>query len=53
MGKYQWLLAAGLVAATGAVQASNIGAGVVAGTLGIGAQVSYIQRQLFWPVSDN
>lgn len=41
MGKYQWLLAAGLVAATGAVQASNIGAGVVAGTLGIGAQVSY------------
>lgn len=41
MGKYQWLVAAGLVLAGSAAQASNVGAGVVAGTLGIGGQVSY------------
>ena len=41
MNKWKGWAAAGLVCATGVAQAASIGAGVVAGTLGVGGQVSY------------
>jgi hypothetical protein len=41
MNRQQWAAAAGLIVAASAAQASDFSAGVVAGTLGVGGQVSY------------